>query len=279
MNYRHAFHAGNFADVVKHVALTAILLHLRKKETPFAFIDTHAGRGLYDLASTEARKTSESENGIGRLSGVASAPPALATYLDLVAGAGANRYPGSSLIAAGLLRPQDRLVAIERHPEEVAALEKSIVPFRKARAVEGDGYMVLPGLLPPPERRGLVLIDPPYEKESEFHDAADALAEAHRRFATGIFLLWFPIKSAGDADGFMGELIASGLPRLMRLDIDVAPERRANDGPLAASGLAIVNAPFGFREEMNACADILAPLLGRDPTGRAKISVSVLAGD
>ena len=160
MNYRHSLHAGNFADVVKHLALVAVLGHLAKKDAPFAVIDSHAGRGRYDLAAAEAQKTGEARTGIERLRGMPG-PPLLERYLALVASEGANRYPGSPLIAARMLRPQDRLVAVEKHPEEAAALKQLLAPWRKARVEEADGYARLAALLPPPERRGLVLIDPP----------------------------------------------------------------------------------------------------------------------
>ena len=275
MNYRHAFHAGNFADVIKHVALVAILLHLRKKPTGFAVIDTHAGRGLYDLKSDEASRTSESSFGIGRLADVTDAPDVLKSYLELAASAGTDRYPGSPLIEARLLRDSDRLVAIEKHPEEAAALKNVLAFHRRARVVDGDGYAVLPSLLPPPERRGLIVIDPPYEKESEFLDAARALDAVHRRFATGICLLWFPIKSSADADLLCGEILTSGVDKLSRIDIDLGPS--SNDGALSAAGLLIVNPPFGFDEEMWRCAEILAPRLGRSGTP-ASISVTRLVG-
>ena len=163
MNYRHAFHAGNFADVLKHAALVAVLLHLRKKETPFAVIDTHGGRGLYDIASAQAARTGEAQDGILRLLDEKDLPGVLAPYCDIVRNFGTGAYPGSPLIAAKLLRLQDRLVAIEKHPEEFAALAASLKGAAKARAVEGDGYRELKRLMPPPERRGVVLIDPPFE--------------------------------------------------------------------------------------------------------------------
>lgn len=275
MNYRHAYHAGNFADVVKHVALVAILKHLRMKDTAFAVIDTHAGRGLYDLTSEEATRTGEAEAGIGRILDAPGAlPGALATYLDLVRMEGKGRYPGSPLIAARLLRDQDRLVAIEKHPDEAAALTQMLASFRGAKVVRGDGYHLLPGMLPPPERRGLVLIDPPFESESEFHDCARIIGGAHRRFPTGVYLAWFPRKSAGAGDLFCDELLAGGVSRLVRVGIDVSAERKDGDR-LTAAGLAVVNPPFGFVEEMHSCAVVLAPLLGE---GRpAKFAVETLA--
>jgi 23S rRNA (adenine2030-N6)-methyltransferase len=260
MNYRHAFHAGNFADVVKHIALVAILLHLRKKESPFAVIDSHAGRGLYDLSSDEAQRTGEAENGIQRLRGMASAetPEAFRHYLALVeedgqdgasAKAGATirkTYPGSSLLAAKLLRPQDRLVAIEKQPEEANSLKQVLARFRKARAEEGDGYARLAALLPPPERRGLILIDPPFEDAEEFENLGRAVAGAIRRFATGTYLIWYPIKSSAAARAFCGEVLAAGNFKALVIEagISAAEER------LSRAGLLVLNPPYGLDSQM-----------------------------
>src|SRR5581483_7978277 len=218
MNYRHAYHAGNFADVVKHIALVTALLHLRKKDAPFAVIDTHAGRGRYDLASDEAARTGEAEAGIARLRSL-SAEAALCEYLRIV-GDGAS-YPGSPLIAAALLRPQDRLVAIEKHPEEFAALRSARAGIANARPEQGDGYEHLRALLPPPERRGLILVDPPFEAVDEFERQAEAMHMALRRFATGVYLVWFPIKTGAAGDALCGELLNAGAKKLLRIDIDL----------------------------------------------------------
>jgi 23S rRNA (adenine2030-N6)-methyltransferase len=172
--------------VLKHAALVAVLAHLRKKDTPFAVIDAHAGRGVYDLSSAEASKTGEAAGGIARLLAQAGLPDPLPLYCEIVRGFGDARYPGSPLIAARLLRRQDRLVAIEKHPEEFAALAASLAGINNARAVEGDYRVHMKKLLPPSERRGVVLVDPPYEAEGEFIDAARTIIESWRRFATGI---------------------------------------------------------------------------------------------
>ncbi len=248
MNYRHAYHAGNFADVVKHAALVALLLHLRRKDKPFAIIDTHAGRGLYDLSAAEALKTGEATEGIARLLDLPPEETPLGTYLDLVRGAGADRYPGSPWLAARLLRPQDRLIAIEKHPEDFAALRAMLAPFARAKAEQADGYARLPALLPPPERRGLVLIDPPFEAEDEFERAAQTFAKAHARFATGQYLLWYPVKSRAGADAFANEVLAAGPRTALRLEIARSPA--PGDTRLAAAGLVVVNPPFGFAEQM-----------------------------
>lgn len=264
MNYRHAFHAGNFADVVKHVALVRILLHLRKKETPFAVIDSHAGRGLYDLAGDEAQRTGEAANGIERLRGV-KGPEALERYLTLVEESGKGLYPGSPLIAAKLLRPQDRLVAVEKHPEEAEVLRQVLSIFRKTRVEEGDGYARLAALLPPPERRGVVLMDPPFEAADEFESAAEAVKGAVRRFATGIYLIWYPVKSAAAARAFRDEVLTSGV--VSALNIEIAVE--AVEGRLGRAGLLVLNPPFGFDSDMREILALVAPRL---PGGRADLA-------
>jgi 23S rRNA (adenine2030-N6)-methyltransferase len=258
MNYRHAFHAGNFADVAKHLALVAILEHLRKKQAPFAVIDTHAGRGAYDLRSEKAQRTGESGRGIGRLAGLISGQTALSSYLRLVKECGVGTYPGSPLLEAKLLRPQDRLVAIEKHPDDAAALATLLKPFPKARAETADGYGRLVALLPPAERRGVILIDPPYEAGDEFRTAARAFAAAYRRFATGIYAIWFPVKSRAEADGFCGEVLASGATKVLRLDVMlVAPA----EDRLSAAGLIVVNPPYLFEDEMRGAFAEVLPLL------------------
>jgi 23S rRNA (adenine2030-N6)-methyltransferase len=255
MNYRHGYHAGNFADVVKHIALIAILTHLKKKDAPFAVVDSHGGRGAYDLSGEQAKKTGEAANGIGRLRGLKGAlPPSLAAYTEIV-GQGTT-YPGSPLIAARLLRPQDRLVAIEKHSEEAALLADVLSPWRKASVEVADGYARLAKLLPPPERRGLILIDPPFEAVDEFKQLAAALRAAHRRFATGIYLVWYPVKDQSAADGFIGEALTTGAPALT---IEIAVD--APEGKLAQSGLLVLNPPFGFAAEMAAVLQVLEPAL------------------
>lgn len=279
MNYRHAFHAGNFADVIKHLALVAVLLHLRRKEKPFCVVDTHAGSGLYDLGGPEAVRSREAENGIARirdLSARSDLPNALRVYLGYMENEGANLYPGSPRLIARLLRPQDRLIAIEKHPEEAAALRKALTALPQARAIESDGYAQLLPLLPPRERRGLVLIDPPYEAEDEFQRATDLLARAHRRFATGIYLFWFPIKSKADADAASGELKTLGVGPAIRLDIDVAAGAKDGEGRLGSAGLVVVNPPYTFEAEIAAAAELLAPSLGARDGPPATISVASL---
>ena len=256
MNYRHGYHAGNFADVVKHIALVAILLHLRKKDAAFSVLDSHGGRGAYDLSGDQPLRTGEAGKGIARLMNLSGAmPEALSTYLSLVRQD--RLYPGSPLIAARLLRPQDRLTAVEKHPEEFAALKQALSPFRNATAEPGDGFGRVLKLLPPPSRRGLVLLDPPFESPDEFAQLAQTLREAIRKFATGIYLAWYPVKSQAEADGFTGEVLAAGAAKALVVDTSIA----APEGKLGRSGLLVINPPYGFDGVMQASAALIAPRL------------------
>lgn len=274
MNYRHAYHAGNFADVIKHVALVSVLIHLRKKDKPFAVIDSHAGRGLYDLTGSEAEKTGEAALGIGKLKEMSPGNATLSAYLDIVKSVGANRYPGSPLIVEKLLRPDDRLVAIEKHPEEFAELRKTLM---HAKTVLGDGYERLAALLPPPERRGLVLIDPPYEAPDEFAQLARAFAAAYRRFATGIYLLWCPVKARREIDALGGELRLAGVSKLLVLTLDVGRRADTPEGRLTSTSLFVVNPPFGFDSEMRAALAGILPALKQGANASAQ--VDWLAGE
>src|SRR5690242_6879455 len=257
MNYRHAFHAGNFADVLKHAALARILTHLGDKAAAFRVIDTHAGAGLYDLASEPATRTGEWRDGIGRLRD-ATLPDdiraLLAPYLAAVTaanpGGALRRYPGSPLIALELMRPQDRLVACELEPGAAAALSRHLRRDARARAVAIDGWTALNAYLPPKERRGVVLIDPPYEDKDEFARLADALAAARRKWATGIFLLWYPIKERSGPDrlaaGLRRAAAAKVAPKILRAELEWKLDA---PGGLSGSGLIIVNPPWRLAEE------------------------------
>jgi 23S rRNA (adenine2030-N6)-methyltransferase len=256
MNYRHGYHAGNFADVVKHIALVAVLQHLKKKDAAFAVVDSHGGRGAYDLSGEQSARTGEAGKGIARLTDLSGdMPEALSTYLSLVKGG--SLYPGSPLIAARLLRPQDRLTAIEKHPEEFAALKETLAPFRNAMAEQGNGYARAVRLLPPPSRRGLVLIDPPFESPDDFSDLARTLREAYRKFATGTYLAWYPVKSQAEADAFAGEVLAGGMTKVIIVDASIA----AAEGKLGRAGLLVINPPYGLDAILQASAALVAPRL------------------
>jgi 23S rRNA (adenine2030-N6)-methyltransferase len=276
LNYRHGFHAGNFADVLKHAVLTRVLLHLREKEAAFRVIDTHAGAGRYDLSGEEASRTGEWREGIGRL---LDNPPAgeagalLAPYLDAVRAAngdgGLKTYPGSPALALSLTRPQDRLIFCELHPEERKTLSALVSSDRRAKVSEMDGWAALKAFLPPPERRGLVLIDPPFEQEGEFQRFEAGLAEAHRRWATGIYLFWYPVKDLSEPEVLSRRLMRSGLEKILRLELLVAPANP--DQRLSASGMIVVNPPWTLAAQLHTLLPALAKILGREGLGRYQI--------
>ena len=274
MNYRHGYHAGNFADVLKHTALCELLRLLTAKDTKLFVLDTHAGAGGYDLGSGLARRTGEAEAGIARLASAprAGMPPAVARYLAAVAaydrkfgpaGGGIRRYPGSPRLVRAALRPGDRFIACELHPAEALALKREFAGDRAVEVRQADGYKALKALLPPIERRGLVLIDPPFETADEFERLLRALRQGVRRFATGCYALWYPIKDEAAA-AFVGEL-AAFRPLILELQLsEVEP------GKLAACALAVINPPWRFEEAMREALPWIAERLG--PGVRAAVS-------
>jgi 23S rRNA (adenine2030-N6)-methyltransferase len=274
MNYRHGYHAGNFADVLKHTALCELLRLLTAKDKKLFVLDTHAGAGGYDLAGGLARRTGEAEAGIARLvaSPRAGMPPAVARYLAAVAaydrkfgpaGGGIRRYPGSPRLIRTTLRPGDRFIACELNPKEALALKREFAGDRAVEVRQADGYKVLKALLPPIERRGLVLIDPPFETADEFERLLRALRQGVRRFATGCYALWYPIKDEAAA-AFAGEL-AAFKPLILELHLEAI-----EPGKLAACALAVINPPWRFEEAMRDALPWIAERLG--PGVRAAIS-------
>jgi 23S rRNA (adenine2030-N6)-methyltransferase len=282
MNYRHAYHAGNFADVVKHAVLALLIEQLKAKDTAFRVIDTHAGIGLYDLASDEARRTGEWRQGIGRLLS-RKLSPALAALLEpylgvvrIANGGGALvRYPGSPWIARELLRPQDRLTAIELHNDDAAALRALFAGDRQVKAIMLDGWLAFGSFVPPRERRGLVLVDPPFEERDDFDKLVGGLKAAHRRWPGGIYALWYPVKDLPAIDNFRAELTRSGIRRLLRAELLV--RNRAAFGRFNGAGLVICNPPWQFENKLNALLAGLWPHLADGP-GAGK-TIDVIAGE
>ncbi len=282
MNYRHAFHAGSFADVVKHAVLCRILNYLRTKEAPFRVIDTHAGAGLYDLTGDEASRGGEWYDGIARLMAAElpeKAAALLAPYLDVI-GALNERdrlkiYPGSPAIVRAWLRPQDRLIACELEPKAAVALSHNMRGDTRIKTLEIDGWMALGAYVPPPERRGLVLIDPPFEEDSDFAQLASGLSAAHRKWATGIYALWYPIKGRDEPDALAKSLTRLGIPKILRAELTVAAP---SDVPgLNGSGLIVVNPPWTLEAELSTLLPVLAGVLGRD--GKGAYRLDWLAGE
>ena len=273
MNYRHAFHAGNFADVFKHVVIGRILVHLREKVTPFRVIDTHAGDGLYDLAGEEANRTGEWRDGVGRLAGAALPMDVLALIAPYLAalracneGIGLRHYPGSPLLVRTLLRPQDRLIACELEPHAALALSRHLRRHAQVKVMRIDGWTALNAYVPPKERRGLVIVDPAYEQGDEFTRLGDAITAAHRKWPTGIYLMWYPIKSREGPDRLARMLRRGGIEKCLRLEFTVAAAQP--DGGLSACGVIVVNPPWKLAADMEIIAPALVELLGRDPGRR-----------
>ena len=272
MNYRHAFHAGSFADVHKHAVLARILHYLREKQAPFRVIDTHAGAGLYDLAGPEAQRSGEWRDGIARLMAASFPQPVtalLAPYLEVI-GALNERgrlttYPGSPALARAFLRPQDRLTACELEPQAAAALERNLRGDTRIKTVAIDGWTALSAYLPPKERRGLVLVDPPFEQDSDFAQLANGLALAHRKWATGIYMLWYPIKGRSAPDALAKRLRRLGIAKLLRSELTVAP--LSDPSRLNGSGVIVVNPPWTLEKELAVLLPALADLLRREGKG------------
>ena len=284
MNYRHAFHAGNFADVIKHIVLVRILVHLQQKDAAFRVIDTHAGAGIYDLTGEEAKRGGEWLTGIARLMQARFSESALSLvkpYLDIVRSfnshpASLTRYPGSPLIARALLRPQDRMTACEVETGARKALIDALRRDAQARVVDLDGWTALPAFVPPNERRGLVLIDPPYEHKDEFERLATGFSEAFAKWPTGSYLLWYPAKSRRATDELarhVADTAAGSRPpgKCLRLEFSVAPE--ATDAGLTSAGLLVVNPPWTLAAELKTVLPELEKPLGQGGAGRFRLDM------
>ncbi len=278
MKYRHVFHAGNFADVMKHVALTAVLLRLAEKDRPLFLLDTHAGRGRYQIGG----RGGEAGQGIARVeaAGIASAHPALERYLDIVRGlnpAGTREtYPGSPLIAATLMRPNDRAAFCELLPTESDALRHEFRRDARVGVHCRDGFEALGALLPPAEKRGLALIDPPYEEqEVDFARVADALVAARESWPQGVLMAWYPIKQGAVAARLHRRLLNAGMRRLLVAELCIHPDdSRAG---LNGSGLVTINPPWQLENDLRQLLPVLHAALAGGGAGRTR--VALLAGE
>ncbi|ATU92129.1 23S rRNA (adenine(2030)-N(6))-methyltransferase RlmJ [Phyllobacterium zundukense] len=266
MNYRHAYHAGNFADVVKHIILMRIVLYLQRKDQAFRVIDTHAGIGRYDLQGIEAGKTNEWQSGVGRLLDAkvdAKVAELIQPYLDIVRAENADgtmrHYPGSPLIVRHLLRRQDRLSALELHPQDAELLADVFEGDIQVRVTKLDGWLALGAHLPPKEKRGLVLVDPPFEVGGEFDRLVDGLVRAHKRFSGGIFALWYPVKDRQEVRRFVTALQETGIPKILRAELMIrAPSAEPR---LDGTGMIIVNPPYTLDDELRTILPALSKIL------------------
>ncbi|MBM3581683.1 MAG: 23S rRNA (adenine(2030)-N(6))-methyltransferase RlmJ [Alphaproteobacteria bacterium] len=302
MNYRHAYHAGNFADVFKHAGLALIVDYLKKKPAPFAVVDTHAGLGRYDLSAPEAEKTGEWRQGIGRVLESPPDLPGLASLLKAVVAVNGGHkpsaahmpryYPGSPRVARTLLRKSDKLWCAELHPEDARALAREFRGDGQVEIRRMDGYEAIRAWLPPlpranprgestmaagirpPPKRGVVLIDPPFEQRDEFDHLLRGLKDGHRRFATGIFVLWYPIKSRAPVDRFHAALAESAIRRILAAELLI--HRLDNSERLNGCGLIVVNPPWRLDSDL---ARLVAGLAGLFAPDEGASSVAWLAGE
>jgi len=276
MNYRHAFHAGNFADVLKHAVLVRILLHLRTKPAAFRVIDTHAGAGRYDLGGPEATRSLEWREGIERLVAAPLGEPArllLAPYLDAIAAfnnpGSLICYPGSPALVRAFLRAQDRLLACELEPNAAAALARYLAGDRRSKALAIDGWTALHAYVPPKERRGLVLVDPSFEDAGDFARLGEALEAAQRKWAGGTYLLWYPVKERAGPDALARRLRRSGIAKVLRVELSLGGTRA--DSRLGACGLIVVNPPWTLADELAILLPELTTILSAGGAGAHRI--------
>lgn len=261
MNYRHAYHAGNFADCVKHALLVWLVRAMQRKLAPLFVLDTHAGAGRYDLNLDPAQRTGEWRGGIGRL--LEDTPPALADYVGLVRELGL--YPGSPVLLRALLRPGDRLVCCELHPEDAAALRRQFARDPQVAVHRRDGWEALGALLPPAERRGLIMLDPPYEASDELARVAAGLGRAHRRFRGGVYAAWYPIKHRAPVRAFHAAVRESGLRDVVAAEL--ALREPTDPARLNGCGLLILNPPYGFETSASPMLSALLDRLGEGEPG------------
>ena len=275
MNYRHAFHAGNHADVLKHAVLARIIELMKGKDKPFAFLDAHAGIGLYDLEGVQALKTGEWQSGIGKISEAfdADVEKILAPYRSVIAGmnssGGTRFYPGSPKLVLDLMRANDRVIANELHPQDVQTLQELCGRDRRLRVSNVDYMQSVKAELPFTKRRGVVLIDPPFEVLDETERTVQALAFGHRRFSTGVFVVWYPVTTEAFAEKFIDAMQAMAMPNMLQVELRVkaAFER----GGLAGSGLIIVNPPWNLEADLQVLLPALATRLGLGEWGRSTL--------
>ena len=273
MNYRHIYHAGNFADVLKHAVLARLVRYMQKKDKAFRVLDTHAGIGLYDMSSEEAQKTGEWRDGIGRLIN-AELPKDVAEILqpylhavrelnpNMGADGNVTHYPGSPKLARMLFRPQDRLSAMELHPDDFGVLQRLFEGDYQVRATELDGWLALGAHLPPKEKRGIVLIDPPFEEEGEYDRMVRGLANAYRKFSGGTYCLWYPMKKGAPIKDFHEQLNALDIPKMLCVELTVKSDRDLVG--LNGSGLVIVNPPFTLKDELHTILPAIKTALAQD---------------
>ena len=277
LSYRHAYHAGNLADVLKHLLLVNCLRYLRQKEKPLCYVDSHAAAGGYSLQSDASQKRAEFQSGITKLWQQNDLPDCLADYRQLVAEYNQSKnlvsYPGSPWFASKILGAQDQLWLHELHSNEAENLKAAFRGDRRIKVVQGDGHQGVIGLMPPPQRRGLVLIDPSYEVKSEYQQVVETLLKAHRRFATGIYALWYPVVARQRIERLEKVLRQSGIQRIQLYELNVTADNP--DYGMTGSGMIVINPPWTLDKSMQQALPYLAHHLSDKGEGSYRIETVV----
>ncbi|EPL8093503.1 23S rRNA (adenine(2030)-N(6))-methyltransferase RlmJ [Morganella morganii] len=273
LSYRHSFHAGNHADVLKHTVQSLIIESLKEKDKPFLYLDTHAGAGRYQLSGEHAERTGEYLEGIARIWAQESVPEELKTYLEAVSALNPRGdlrfYPGSPLIAAHLLRDHDKLNISELHPSDFPLLRNEFSRDNRARVVREDGYQQLKSQLPPSSRRGFVLIDPPYELKSDYQAVVKGIQEGHRRFATGTYAVWYPVVLRQQIKRMVKDFQATGIRKILQIELAVRPD--SDQRGMTASGMIVINPPWKLESQMKSVLPWLHKVLVPEGTGHTLV--------
>lgn len=279
LSYRHSFHAGNHADVLKHFVLMLIIESLQQKDKGFYYLDTHAGTGRYQLTGVQAEKTGEYKEGIARLWDKTDLPPELARYVNLIQRLNGSKtlryYAGSSLIAATLLRPQDRALLTELHPTDFPLLRHNFSQFTNVKVKRENGFQQLKSTLPPKERRGLILIDPPYELKEDYELVVKAVKEGYKRFATGTYAIWYPVVLRQQIKRMINGLKQTGIKKILQIELAVLPDNQQRG--MTASGMIVINPPWQLESQMKQILPYLVNCLA--PTGTGSWTVDWIVGE
>ena len=269
LSYRHSYHAGNHADVLKHVVLTLCIEALKEKDKPFLYLDTHSGAGRYLLQSEHAEKTGEYLSGVNLIWQQPNTPDLLNTYISILKRYNPYQtlkyYPGSPLIDKQLLREQDKLNLTELHPTDYPLLRQEFNKDKRAKVLREDGFIQLKSKLPPVTRRGIILIDPSYEIKNDYYKIPSALFEAYKRFATGIYLIWYPVVSRTTTQRMIDDIIKLGIKRISQFELALKPDN--NQKGMTASGMIVINPPWKLHEQMQTIMPWLKQILDTEKTG------------
>lgn len=268
LSYRHSYHAGNFADVLKHCTQLAIIEYLKRKDKPFCYHDTHSGAGAYTVSSAEMQKNGEYQSGIGKLFGRHTGVGSIDHYIDLIGTLNPtgrlNHYPGSPQVALLARRPADRMQLTELHPADYSHLQTLIGRAKKVKVYQQDAWQGLKSLLPPAEKRGLVLIDPSYEVKQDYKTIVTALQQAHKRFSSGIFAIWYPVLERKATEQFIERLANAGIPNMLRIEHCILPDV---ENGMTGSGMIVVNPPYTLKADMDMALPVLDKLLSEGECG------------